>query len=123
WATYSPVLGSRSSKVSKNGSNWRCCGRVMVQKRLLSLKPAETKIKRCTFASPAGESVGLATNATRSTSTKHTYSDILRCTDEFRRIVPPEPWKGYHSQSDEPYSRQPCLTAQHRRIHYDWDKL
>ena len=35
------------------GSNWSWNGRVMVQKRLLSLNPAETKTKRCSFGSPA----------------------------------------------------------------------
>jgi hypothetical protein len=85
---YSPVFGSRSRRVSKNGSNWIWNGRVIVQKRLLSLNPAETKIKRCTFASPARVSVGITTNAVRSTSTEHTDMDILHCADVLRLIVP-----------------------------------
>jgi hypothetical protein len=60
----------------------------MVQKRLLSLNPAETKIKRCTFASPARVSIGVAANATRSTSTEETNMDILCFTDVFCLIVP-----------------------------------
>src|SRR5207237_5742246 len=69
-----PVLGSRSSKVSKNGSNWRCEGRSTVQKRFPSLKPAETKTRRRTWASAAGTVGGgdcaltVAARATNSTS-------------------------------------------------------
>ncbi len=48
---YSPVLGSTSSSVSKNGSYWRWSGRAMVQKRLLSSKPAEANTSFWVFES------------------------------------------------------------------------
>src|SRR5712691_8184067 len=94
-----PVLGSRSSKVSRNGSNWRCEGRSTVQKRFPSLKPAETKMRRRTWA-PAGGAVGdgdcaltVAARATSSASTRARDTSRLSGTKVERRIEHPhERW-------------------------------
>src|SRR5262245_53454978 len=70
-----------SSSVSKKGSYCRCSGRAMVQKRLLSVNPAEPKMTRWVLASCANAGVGrttrVETNITRSTSTEGTHTDNM----------------------------------------------
>src|SRR5262245_58922604 len=72
---YCPVLGSRSSNVSKKGSYCRCSGRAIVQKRLLSVNPAEPKTMRWTWASARRVEVApsVAVSATRHTSTVYCH--------------------------------------------------
>src|SRR4030095_14759599 len=78
---YCPVLGSRPSSVSKKGSYCRCSGRAMVQKRLLSVNPAEPKMTRWTLASCANVGAGVVirveASTTRSTSTQGTHTDNM----------------------------------------------
>src|SRR5262249_41008746 len=75
------------------GSNWRCEGRSTVQKRLPSLKPAETKIRRRTWAPDEDCAATIVARATSNTNT--TARETLRpgCTKVERRIGHPhERW-------------------------------
>src|SRR4029434_486694 len=75
-AVYSPVLGSTSSRVSRNGSYCRWSGRLTIQKRLLSSNPADANTSFWTFASCADPGVSavsrVSTNASSSPSARGT---------------------------------------------------
>ena len=69
---YSPVFGSTSSSVSRNGSYWRWSGRETTQKRLLSSNPAEAKTSRWPFASCADPDGGVLPGMRASTTSTPT---------------------------------------------------
>src|SRR5262245_28249877 len=76
---YSPLLGSTSRSVSRNGSYWRWSGRETTQKRLLSSNPAEAKTSRCVFASWAEPEMGsVATAIARGTATASARKPSVR---------------------------------------------
>src|SRR5437773_2089061 len=120
----SPVLGSTSSNVSKKGSNCRCAGRPMIQKRLLSGNPAEAKIKRFT-----GVAAVEANASTRSTSKKGTYMDNMDSTNVERlirhlsrfRLIPVRKWPQLRNSppfplpqkrlSEEPFAANICVQS------------
>src|SRR4029453_4496266 len=134
---YCPVLGSRSSSVSKKGSYCRCSGRAMVQKRLLSVNPAEPKIMRWTLASCANAGVGavirVEISTTRSPSTKRTHTDnmglinvkrlirhllgstffrgrVLADLTSLTRVAPP--WPALRNKGiSPPFPRKDCLRS------------
>lgn len=96
-----PLIGSTSSRVSQKGSNCRWSARPMVQKRLLSVNPAEAKIKHGTTAPDENAEVALGVvvcsafaavaQAAKNIARMGTSSNTVGFNARWRCIGPPLP--------------------------------
>src|SRR5919106_2372437 len=75
---YSPLFGSTSSSVSRNGSYWRWSGRETTQKRLLSSNPAEANTSFWVLASCAMPGVQLVPTVNASAASTTSARDTVR---------------------------------------------
>src|SRR5262245_47837967 len=106
-----------SSSVSRKGSYCRYSGRAMVQKRLLSVNPAEPKMTRWTLASCANVGVGVANrveaNTTRSTSPNGAHTDhrVLINIERLMRHLPRFYLLAMRKGDREPHVPHTCSPA------------